>query len=430
MDDGSSTALTRVTGGSEIARLDDLIQQAHEFAVNARAERTQKEYARCWRQFQDWCDHNRQEAMPATVRTLVAYISELANKGGPKGKPLSESSINQVMAALRLAHATRGAPTEQFASPALREVFRGIKRKIAGERTIRRVKPLLESQLSDLLEMLRPNVMREARDAAILALGFGAARRRSELVGLDYAHKGDPNDRTCRGVLLVEERGLLIKLMVSKTNQEGAEEEYLVPRATGRVLCDVVENWIKIGGIEPGTPLFRKVTGGGVGYAGSPQSGYPGVSWREDRAGKGRWQAVVKVDGRLKHLGYYDDEHTAYTAICERTGATPRKKYAESVKPGRTCGNTIARMIKARIGDLLRRQTGSKRVKPDEIARVIADYSGHSLRAGLVTSAAERGVALHDIKAVSGHKGDAMVGRYIRSSNMAKNPTLKGSGFS
>ena len=42
------------------------------------------------------------------------------------------------------------------------------------------------------------------------------------------------------------------------------------------------------------------------------------------------------------------------------------------------------------------------------------DYSGHSLRAGLVTSAANAGIANHKIRAQTGHKGDTMLNRYIR----------------
>ena len=43
-----------------------------------------------------------------------------------------------------------------------------------------------------------------------------------------------------------------------------------------------------------------------------------------------------------------------------------------------------------------------------------AGYSGHSLRAGLVTSAARAGVSTHKILAQSGHRSEAMLARYIR----------------
>jgi integrase len=40
-------------------------------------------------------------------------------------------------------------------------------------------------------------------------------------------------------------------------------------------------------------------------------------------------------------------------------------------------------------------------------------YSGHSLRAGLATSAAAAGVSARAIKKQTGHKSDAMLARYI-----------------
>ena len=45
-------------------------------------------------------------------------------------------------------------------------------------------------------------------------------------------------------------------------------------------------------------------------------------------------------------------------------------------------------------------------------------YSGHSLRAGLVTSAAQAGVSLWKIKQQTGHKSDAMLHRYIRDARI------------
>ena len=47
-----------------------------------------------------------------------------------------------------------------------------------------------------------------------------------------------------------------------------------------------------------------------------------------------------------------------------------------------------------------------------------AKYSGHSLRAGLVTSAAQAGVSSWKIRAQTGHRSDAMLARYIRDANL------------
>jgi integrase len=45
-------------------------------------------------------------------------------------------------------------------------------------------------------------------------------------------------------------------------------------------------------------------------------------------------------------------------------------------------------------------------------------YSGHSLRAGLITSAAQAGVPTFKIRQQSGHASDAMLARYIRDGEM------------
>lgn len=45
-------------------------------------------------------------------------------------------------------------------------------------------------------------------------------------------------------------------------------------------------------------------------------------------------------------------------------------------------------------------------------------YSGHSLRSGLATSAAQQGISSSKIRAQTGHKSDAMLARYIRDGDL------------
>ena len=52
------------------------------------------------------------------------------------------------------------------------------------------------------------------------------------------------------------------------------------------------------------------------------------------------------------------------------------------------------------------------------------NYSGHSLRSGFVTSAAESGVEERNIMAMTGHKSTEMVRRYIKEANLFKNNAL------
>ena len=52
------------------------------------------------------------------------------------------------------------------------------------------------------------------------------------------------------------------------------------------------------------------------------------------------------------------------------------------------------------------------------------NYSGHSLRSGFATSAAEAGVEERNIMAMTGHKSPEMVRRYIKEANIFKNNAL------
>lgn len=73
------------------------------------------------------------------------------------------------------------------------------------------------------------------------------------------------------------------------------------------------------------------------------------------------------------------------------------------VEEGHLCDRSIAQIIKARAA-----KAG---LDP-------ARFSGHSLRAGLATSAAAAGIASHQIRAQTGHKSDAMLSRYIREGSL------------
>ena len=95
---------------------------------------------------------------------------------------------------------------------------------------------------------------------------------------------------------------------------------------------------------------------------------------------------------------------------------------------------------KIKSGSLFRRFTkGSKlsenRLTDQTVALIIKKYlqlagidnkkySGHSLRSGVATSAAESGAEERSIMAMTGHKSTEMVRRYIKEANLFKNNAL------
>ena len=98
------------------------------------------------------------------------------------------------------------------------------------------------------------------------------------------------------------------------------------------------------------------------------------------------------------------------------------------------------RLSKISSGPLFRRFTkGSKisdnRLSDQTVSLLIKEYlmiagidnknySGHSLRSGFATSAAESGVEERSIMAMTGHKSTEMVRRYIKEANLFKNNAL------
>jgi integrase len=87
-----------------------------------------------------------------------------------------------------------------------------------------------------------------------------------------------------------------------------------------------------------------------------------------------------------------------------KTGAIfrPVDKHGH-VAPGRLSGDALSVVLKERVAAAGYDPT---------------DYSGHSLRAGFATSAAMAGVASWRIRQQTGHSSDAMLGRYIRTSEL------------
>ena len=74
-----------------------------------------------------------------------------------------------------------------------------------------------------------------------------------------------------------------------------------------------------------------------------------------------------------------------------------------NIKPARLTGSAVARIVKRAAG----------RAGLD-----IADFAGHSLRAGLATAAAAAGVSERSIMQQTGHKSERMVRRYIRRGSL------------
>jgi integrase len=171
-----------------------------------------------------------------------------------KGVPnaLARSSINQALSAVIVAQRTAGHAFDRK-HPLIRETWMGICKVKAKTEMVRKAQPIMVEELRKLLDKLRADVPIDARDAALLALGWAGALRRSELVGLDWQRLNAGG-----GFVAVSELGITITLMASKASQDQTET-IAVPRGDMPTACERLEVWAALAGLQPGEPVFRAV---------------------------------------------------------------------------------------------------------------------------------------------------------------------------
>ena len=123
-------------------------------------------------------------------------------------------------------------------------------------------------------------------------------------------------------------------------------------------------------------------------------------------------------EGFTKALPYFDSPQYCpvvslqkWIEISKITTGPLFRRFSKGSKltNSRLSNQTVAIIIKAYL------KLGGKDSK---------NYSGHSLRSGFATSAAESGVEERSIMAMTGHKSSEMVRRYIKEANLFKNNAL------
>ena len=273
------------------------------------ADATRRAYLNDLAHFEQWGGR-----IPCDPGVVAAYLAEHAGA-------LAVATLVRRLAAIARGHQARGiaSPTQ---AEIVRATLRGIRRRCGTAQ--REARPLLRDELFRTLDAIGDSA-KDARDRALLLIGFAAGLRRSELVGLDVSD------------IEIVPQGLVIHLRRSKTDQEGAGRKIGVPFGRTR-FCPVTAlgHWRERSGIAEG-PLFRPV----------------------DRNGR--------------------------------------------IAPARLSGEAVSVIVKARV---------------EAAGYDPARYSGHSLRAGLATSAAQAGVPAWRIRQTTGHASDAMLARYIRDGEM------------
>lgn len=219
-----------------LAELERLADDAKSFIVNAKAESTRRAYQADFQTFRDWCASHGLSSMPARAEAVATYASYMVRQG------LGVASIARSMAAISQAHQMAGheSPTKELK---VRDTLKGIRRTL-GTASAKKAPVSLE-ELREMVEAL-PGGIRGLRDRALLLLGFAGAFRRSELAALEVKD------------LETSDRGVLVTVRRSKTDQEGQGTIKAIPFSVDPPMCPVraVQAWIEAAKIEAG-PVFR-----------------------------------------------------------------------------------------------------------------------------------------------------------------------------
>lgn len=219
----------------------DAFASAAEFAASDKSGATRLAYASDLRDFERWCRLVGAEPLPASIATVCAYLAHLA------GERLTVSTINRRLAAIRYGHRSRGFPLT--AAEPVKRVLSGIRR-----RTGVAVSAKAPATARALTRMLRciPDTLTGKRDRALLALGFAAALRRSELVGLQV----EDFERA--------PEGLRVHIRRSKTDQDGAGHSIAVPGGSRLRPVAVLDAWLAASGITSGSAFVQIRKGGRI----------------------------------------------------------------------------------------------------------------------------------------------------------------------
>lgn len=205
----------------------------------ARTESTRKIYAYLWGQWARWCAGRGLTPLPGDPAALCAFLTERAANG------IAVVSLNLTCTAIRHVHRMHELP-DPVASETVRQVRLGLRRTY-GTEPRRQAHPLSTAEIRQIVTHLDRTTPLGIRDAAIILLGYAAAMRRSEIIGLDLLDMREEPD------------GVLVTIRKSKTDQEGHGQIVAVARGKNPATDPVVAlaAWRKLRGHQPG-PLFTR----------------------------------------------------------------------------------------------------------------------------------------------------------------------------
>ncbi|MGJ0503186.1 MAG: integrase [Methylocystis sp.] len=393
-----------------------LSEKARDYARNARSENTRRAYDADWRQFSAWLRRQGLDPLPPDLQTVGLYLAACMQDGVSAGarniggvsagarniggvsagarnigaggrEPVSVATLERRLAGICWHYRQRGEPLDT-SDRHISTVLAGIRR--AHARPPVQKEAIFADELIAMLATLDMD-LRGIRDRAILAIGFAGGLRRSEIVGLDCGP-----DQSEDGTGWIE-----IFASAADVSSGGKGTGADISSAT-RDSADVSR-----GGKRTGADISSASNNdGGAVLQISGKTG-----WREVEIGRGSHPETCPVAlleswmrlGRISH-------GPLFRMVARKNGG---------VSPERLTDKHVARLVQKTAlaagirGDLTE---GERR----------RAFSGHSLRAGLASSAQieEAHVQKH-----LGHASAEMTRRYQRKRDRFRVNLTKAAGL-
>ncbi|MCM3886126.1 tyrosine-type recombinase/integrase [Frankia sp. R82] len=216
-------------------------------------ENTARSYRTQSANFRAWCEREGWPFLPTTGDALAEYARHLIKEGKAPG------SIDVALSVIRTMHREDDAelPDTRYARRLIRAYRRD--RVDAGVRD-RQAPAAIARTIRAMIDTCDPDTPQGLRDRVLLLLGFGLMARRSELSRLDISDITVASDD--KGPAS-KDRGLVVRIGRSKTDQAAAGRETVIPAGRTDDGCPVVavRTWLAHlaeQGITDG-PLLRQI---------------------------------------------------------------------------------------------------------------------------------------------------------------------------
>lgn len=218
------------------------------------SDNTRTAYRKGWSRFVDYCvaEHivDPLATSPDEVARFLVYLATSPNPLSGVIPSMGTVTLYKSAVNKKYLEAGRSSPTNH---PVVRSTLKGLAR-LKGSSS-RRVEALREYHIEAMLQTC-PKTLIGRRDAAILAVGFAGALRRSEICNLSVQDveflepREDDGDR------------MWLTIRQSKTDQEGKGQRVAIVDGRGIRPIERLRLWLEQSGIIDG-PLFQTMRRGG-----------------------------------------------------------------------------------------------------------------------------------------------------------------------